>query len=47
MKTALDMTIDEGCPKVNVGIVGAMKESNRVVKTTKRGIRALELEVQD
>lgn len=47
VKAVIGMTMYKGCPKVHIWVVGLMEEGNRIVKVTKRGIRTLQLEVQD
>lgn len=41
------MAVDNGGPEEHIGVVGTFKEGERIVQSTERGVRALELEVQD
>lgn len=47
LKTQLGMAVDNGGPEVDSGVVGAVEKGDGVVEAAERGVRALELEVQD
>lgn len=47
MKTALCVAVNNGSPEEYTRVVGTLKEGQRIVEATERGVRALELEVQD
>ena len=41
------MTVNNGGPEKDIGVVGTFEEGNRIVETTESVVRALELEIQD
>lgn len=47
MKAALGMTVDNGTPEEDSGVLGAAEKGGGVVEAAKGGVRALELEVED